>query len=437
VIYRKVKISGVSMFNSLRPGVLAMLVFLLSAAAAFSETAEQTIERMFSYDPHPSSATFAGKVPFNGKMHDFEIVFIENWQVSGENGTLKQIAFKIQALHGGTVAASSETIPAAANKINKGEQIGNVKIGDVGFTATVSDIARKKSGITDLTVTFKLTYDKAAADSAEKQTEGSPARNALDFARQLASRAAAMPEDKPAARISMYKRALMSAPAAETSAEAAAFHSEIKSAINALEKSSPSFAPFKKAEPDFVATPQPETSVATESAVPAEPKTMPAQSRKVDIPEEAVTLYKEARTLFAQDKGPEGREALRKALEIAPAYHDALLLLGDNATENRRWARAKDAFKQALGIQERDSDTLMKYFKACYYIGEGADAILYLEQIRSKYPTERRIQLTVAEANFQLGDLPAAKALCEEMLQKDPADSRASDLLQRVNRLHK
>jgi len=43
----------------------------------------------------------------------------------------------------------------------------------------------------------------------------------------------------------------------------------------------------------------------------------------------------------------------------------------------------------------------------------------------------------VAEANFQLGDLPAAKALCEEMLQKDPDDSRANDLLNRVNRLHK
>ncbi|MBU1105118.1 MAG: tetratricopeptide repeat protein, partial [Candidatus Riflebacteria bacterium] len=107
------------------------------------------------------------------------------------------------------------------------------------------------------------------------------------------------------------------------------------------------------------------------------------------------------------------------------------------ATENRRWTRAKDAFKQALDTSDRDADTLLKYFKSCYYIGEGADAILFLEQIRSKYPNERRIQLTVAEANFQLGDLPAAKAICEEMLAKDPGDSRVNDLLQRVNRLHK
>jgi len=422
-----------------------MFIFLLGTVAVFAETAEQTLERMFSYDPHPGSAFFAEKVPFNGKMHDFEIVFIENWQVKGENGTLKQIAFKIQARDGEQVLASSETIPAVAAKISKGQQIGNVKIGDVGFSASVTDVAKNKSGITDLTISFKLTYDKAAVETAEKPSE-KPSTSGLDFARQLANRAADMPEDKPAARINMYKRALMAAPAAEVSAEAAAFHSEINAAISVLEKSSPDFAPFKKTEPAFVMTPQPDKAVVTEPAVTgepdvaepkAEPMAAPSQVRKADTPETAVTLYKEARNLFAQNKGPEGREALRKALEIAPAYHDALLLLGDNATENRRWARAKDAYKQALDITERDADTLLKYFKACYYIGEGADAIVYLEQVRSKYPTERRIQLTVAEANFQLGDLPAAKALCEEMLQKDPGDSRASDLLQRVNRLHK
>ncbi|PKL46838.1 MAG: hypothetical protein CVV42_15155 [Candidatus Riflebacteria bacterium HGW-Riflebacteria-2] len=427
------------MMKSLKLCVLFVFIALVSASALFAETAELTLERMFSYDPHPGSAIFAEKVPFNGKMHDFEIVFVEEWKVSGENGTLKQIAFKIQALDGSNVVASSETIPADAAKISKGQQIGNVKIGDVGFAANVTDIAKNKGGITDLTVSFKLTYDKATIESAQKQSEKRSA-SGLDFARQLASRAAAMPEDKPAAKVSMYKRALMAAPAAETSAEASAFHNEINAAINGLEKSSPAFAPFKQTEPAFVTTAQPEPPAVVEpddTTPVTEPAPQAAPVRKADIPAEAVALYKEARSMFAQDKGPEGREALRKALEMAPAYYDALQLLGDNASENRRWARAKDAYKQALDLRERDAETLLKYFKACYYIGEGAEAILYLEQVRSKYPAERRIQLTVAEANFQLGDLPAAKALCEELLLKDPDDSRANDLLQRVNRLHK
>ena len=416
---------------------LVVLTTLISVSVCNAETAEQTLVRMFSYDPHPASVIFAEKVPFNGKMHDFEIIFVENWQASGENGTLKQISFKIQALDGEQVVASSDTIPATSAKISKGQQIGNVKVGDVSFTADVTDIAKKKSSIIDLTVSFKLTYDKAAADNAEQAAVSAPAIGGLDFARRLADRAATMPADKPAAKISMYKRAIMAAPAIESSLEAAAFHNEINEIITSLEISSPAFAPFKQSMPSFEKISTDETAVSEGPETATTPVVSAAPARKSEIPEEAVKHYKEARSMFSQDKGPEGREALRKALEIAPAYHDALLLLGDNASENRRWSRAKDAFKQALAVNDRDADTLLKYFKACYYTGEGADAILYLEQIRISYPKERRIQLAVAEANFQLGDLPIAKDLCEQILQNDPEDSRAKDLLQRVNRLHK
>lgn len=410
------------------------------------EQAEQTIVRMFSYDPHPNSATFAEKVPFNGKLHDFTIIFVESWQSKGETGTLKQISFKIQAVRAGQTVASSETIPTAASKVKKGEQIGKVNIGDITFTAEVTDIAQNKSGITDLTVAFKITYDKAASEAAAKDENSAVSLSGLDFARRLAERAAAMPSANGAAKISMYKRAIMAAPAADSSQEARAFHDEINATISDLEKSSPTFKPFKQQETTFVIIPESKNEANDTSASEAgkvdspsviRPVAPVAKPAKVEIPKEAVKYYKEARTLFAQEKGPEGREALRKALEIAPAYHEALLLLGDNASENRRWSRAKEAFKQALDIMDRDADTLLKYFKACYYIGEGDEAIILLEEIRNKYPNERRVQLAVAEANFQLGDLPAAQVLCEEMLQKDPADTRASDLLQRVKRLLK
>ncbi|OGK13599.1 MAG: hypothetical protein A2W80_14485 [Candidatus Riflebacteria bacterium GWC2_50_8] len=435
------------MHRVIRLCVLVVGFIIISSAALLAGNVEQTLVRMFSYDPHPNSAVFADKVPFNGKMHDFEIVFVESWQSKGETGALKQISFKIQAKQGDQVVASSDTTPVVAGKISKDQQIGNIKIGDVSFSASVTEIAKNKSGITDLTVSFKLSYDNAGIESAQSQSASDASPNGLDFARRLAERAAAMPADKPAAKISMYKRSLMAAPAAATSSEAAAFHQEINSVIAGIQGSSPSFEPFKRSDAGVEKIPVSDSPVATETSaaatapdatdVPVIQSDKPSPVSKVEVPEQAVALYKEARTLFAQNKGPEGREALRKALEIAPAYHDALLLLGENATENRRWARAKDAFKQALDVKDRDADTLLKYFKACYYIGEGADAILYLEQVRSKYPTERRIQLAVAEANFQLGDLPAAKALCEEMLAKDPNDTRASDLLQRVNRLHK
>ena len=433
------------MHRVVRLSFLILVIAAISGSALWAETAEQILIRMFSYDPHPDSARFAEKVLFNGKLHDFEVVFVENWQTSGENGILKQISFKIQAMQGDQIIASSDTTPVATAKISKDQQIGNIKIGDISFTANVTDIEKNKSGITDLTVSFKLTYDKDSIASEAQQPDSKPIISGLEFARKLAERANAMPADQSAAKISVYRRALMAAPEAATSVEAAAFHNEINSLIAGLEKPSVVFTPFKSSEPAVIIIPQDETKESKEPVVSAvaTPETTEKSAstaepvRKTEVPDEALALYKQARTLFSQNKGPEGREALRKALEIAPAYHDALLLLGDNATENRRWARAKDAFKQALDLMDRDADTLLKYFKSCYYIGEGAEAILFLEQIRGKYPGERRIQLAVAEANFQLGDLPAAKALCEAMLAKDPDDSRANELLQRVNRLHK
>ncbi|MBU1107213.1 MAG: hypothetical protein KKB51_11135, partial [Candidatus Riflebacteria bacterium] len=323
------------MHRALKLSFLILVITMVSVSVLWAETAEQSLIRMFSYDPHPSSARFAEKVPFNGKMHDFEIVFVENWQSSGENGTLKQISFKIQAMLGDQIVASSDTTPVTSAKISKDLQIGNIKIGDTSFTASVTDIVKSKAGITDLTVSFKVSYDKASAESAAAQPETTTLIGGLDFARKLAERAGTMPADKPAAKASMYRRALMAAPAAATSAEAEAFHSEINTLLAGLEGAVATFVPFTPSEPTVVIIPQGEPTATATPAVVADaapkasekPATVTEPIRKTDVPEEAVKLYKEAKNLFSQDKGPEGREALRKALEIAPAYHDALLLL--------------------------------------------------------------------------------------------------------------
>ncbi|HAE39418.1 MAG TPA: hypothetical protein DCG57_12380, partial [Candidatus Riflebacteria bacterium] len=86
---------------------LVTCFIVISSSALLAENVEKTLVRMFSYDPHPGSAVFADKAPFNGKMHDFEIVFVESWQAKDETGTLKQIGFKIQAKLGEQIVASS------------------------------------------------------------------------------------------------------------------------------------------------------------------------------------------------------------------------------------------------------------------------------------------------------------------------------------------
>ncbi len=70
-------------------------------------------------------------------------------------------------------------------------------------------------------------------------------------------------------------------------------------------------------------------------------------------------------------------------------------------------------------------------------MGEGSDAINYLVEIKNRYPRNNRIKLTVSEAYFQLGDLPNARQLCEEVISANPGNYQAKDLLQRIDRLMK
>jgi tetratricopeptide (TPR) repeat protein len=169
--------------------------------------------------------------------------------------------------------------------------------------------------------------------------------------------------------------------------------------------------------------------------LPATTEVSAATSKAAAVNPEAVTLFKHAQTLLAQNKGPEGREALRKALDIAPDYRDALILLGDNAYENRKYNRAKEAFDKVISLNDRDADSLLKYFKACYYNGEGPQAILRLAEINNSYPNDNSIKFAVAQAYFQLGDMVNAESLCNQILAANPGNFNARDLLERVKKL--
>ncbi len=162
---------------------------------------------------------------------------------------------------------------------------------------------------------------------------------------------------------------------------------------------------------------------------------MPAKTKAIDtVAPEAVTLYSQAQSFFAQDKGPEAREALRRAIEIAPDYREALILLGDNAYSNRKYARAKEAFEKVVSLDEKDADSLLKFFKAGYYLGEGSEAVLKLAAAKDRHPDDLKLKMAFAEASFQLGDLINAETACVEILNMNAGHSQAKDLLERVRK---
>ena len=407
-----------------------VLLLLVAAVVSFAGNAfgqavqEQTFTRIISYDPHPSSATFAEPVPHGGELLQYEAGFKETWKTNQDEAFLKQISFTIQALKGNTPVASASTAAFLLDKVSKGQQIGATSLGNTSFTATAESFVRKSGGITDLTVVFKISYAQSTLEKVEQKEANRQNAGAFNLCRRFAMSADAMPNKNVQTKIRMYRKALMTAPAPEVSAEAESFHLQINEKIAKLENASGEQSAVGNIGQNSYDTTS-STSAQSAAAV-TEP-----------ISAEAETLLKQAKTFFAQEKGPEGREALRKALEIAPDYYEALILLGDNAYANRKFARAKEAFDKALNKRDNDAATILKYFKSCYYLGEGSEAILKAAELKNRYPDDNAIKLSLVESYFQLGDLPSAQAECIEILAKEPSNYRAKELLQRINRLKK
>ncbi|MDN5280303.1 MAG: hypothetical protein PWR01_4268, partial [Clostridiales bacterium] len=96
----------------MRPAKLFLAVFLLinlALPAAFAQPVEQTLARLFSYDPHPATAMFADKVPVNGTLADIEIRFIESWVEKKDSANINRISFEITARDKGQTLASART----------------------------------------------------------------------------------------------------------------------------------------------------------------------------------------------------------------------------------------------------------------------------------------------------------------------------------------
>lgn len=412
--------------------VLLMALFAMSSATA--QIAEQKLSRTLSYDPHPSTAHFSDPAPVNNELLPHEVVFHEVWKSDREPAALGQIHFSLRAVKGNTVVASASTAPFVIRKITRGQQIGVTSLGNTSFTATVDDFETKNGNYTDLTVSLKISYPEARVEMAIETLANQRTSNSLDFCQKLAARADSLPVEQKKARLSIYKKVLLVAPSPESSPEAELFYNRISGLVAELESGN---KPVEPAEIIPVA-PAPMDETAS-SSVDEEPVSLPEPVPAVEnqVKPESRELLRQAETLFAQDKGQEGREALRRALEISPDFREALILLGTNAYENRKYARAKEAFGKVLDLDSHDADSLLHYFKACYYLGEGSEAILRLAAEKERFPTDNRIKLATAEAYFQLGDLIAARDVCNEILAAEPASSEGRNLLARINKLLK
>jgi tetratricopeptide (TPR) repeat protein len=460
-------------------GLLVSFLVLGLMNGCWAQGSEQRFQLMIGFDPHPERVEFPHPMTIDGETTVCSVSLAETWNTKRQAPTLQKIGFTVRLQAGPREVGAEVVAPVeiAGKKAVKGAHLAEAKVGPVTVRITLDDFGPKAGAMEEVTLGFSLTGAAAAASSGETSSrptadtapetqtvpvhiptpspvetgpglltapaaiespavvapEPSPVESSptaarespegstgnIRVARLLLAQAVKLPADQEKARARLLARILSLVPTADASPEARQVHEE----MSALRGSST--APYALAAGGDL-LPRP----------PSDPATPPASSGRpgAAVKPEAQALFDQATSFFRLDKEPEGREALRKALEADPNFHAAWRLLGSNALANRKYRRAKEAMAEAIRIRPDDLEAARLSFKAGYYLGEGAEAVTPLSALAQRQPKHRTVGLELAKAWFDLGDLEQSEAECLRVLQHHPDDPATLELLGKCRR---
>jgi len=421
--------------------VLCMTISLFPGTVFAAEEidAENTplasVIRMISFEPHPSSIDIPGTFSLGGKAVSATIDILETWNSERDTPSLEKLGFRLHLQTSGIDAAIVE-LPIQQLDVKKLIKGGVFAAGAgeaAGLTVIVDDIQKQGKRVKGLTLDFSLrstgeSLTRTDDSSATPPKTAQPASSSvslqvvsydkpLQIARQIAAKADAMPETAVQGRALLYCKALSALPAEADSTEAVAFRVEIASRLDALQP--------VPASQSAIQTPMEATSPAT-----FVPSLSAATSQERHEPStEVKNLFLQAQKAFDRQDEPTARDFLRQAAEKDPAFFEAWFLLGKNAVTNSKYARAREALDKALTLRMDDAEAGTLYFKSCYYLGESEIGIEKLVGMIGRKPDAFAARMALADAYYQIGDLPQCEEQCLALLDKFPGNDRARDLL--------
>ncbi len=423
----------------------AILLFLLSfpllavshaAGDAEKGTTLATVTRMLGFEPHPTTIDVPGQFILQGKPVTASIELLETWDSDRAVPVIRKLGFRLRLLSSGAEAEVVElpAQPIDSKKLKKGSVLASGAGKAVGLKVTPLESTGKGKNISALTLSFALTAtgeelqqaaeppaaaatDTAAVPGVVPASAGDGA-TVVRMARTLVARADAMPATAVSGKALLYRKALTALPAELDSTDIALLRAEITGKLEALQPAAtPVAQPVSSATPEAGAT------------APAPSLSSPVIRDRHEPSPEVKSLFEQAQKAFDRQEEPAARDFLRQATEKDPAYFEAWLLLGKNAVGNSKYARAKEALEKALSLRPDDAEAGALHFKACYYLGEGETGVEKLFGMVGRKPDALAPRMALADAYYQMGDLPLCEEQCLAILDKFPGNDRARGLL--------
>lgn len=162
-----------------------------------------------------------------------------------------------------------------------------------------------------------------------------------------------------------------------------------------------------------------------------------AYSAARDIDSSAVQpLIGLAKAAFSQSNPKEGQEYIAQAEELDPDHVEMWLLKGRIAHADEDWAKAEEAYINALEtIGQYDVMTFQKFATMSSLIevlrerGKSSEAFVYEEILAKSAPGTIKSNLLAAQEAFNNGELNNAARYLEEVLAQAPGQEQASLML--------
>lgn len=419
--------------------LLILLIYpLLTASHAAGDTEKRvtlaTVTRMLGFEPHPSTIDVPGQFMFQGKPVTASIELLETWDADRSVPVIQKLGFRLRLFSNGAEAEVVElpAQPIDSKKLKKGSVLATGTGKAVGLKVTALEITGKGKNVSALTLDYAVTSTGEDLKQASEPSispapdtatvsEPVPAPTGEAFvrmARTLVTRADEMPATAVSGKVLLYRKALSVIPAELDTTDIALLRTEINGKLEALQPAAaPATTPAASATPENIAT------------TPAPSLSSPVTRERHEPSAEAKNLFEQALKAFDRQEEPAARDFLRQATEKDPTYFEAWLLLGKNAVGNSKYARAKEALDKALSLRPDDAEAGSLYFKSCYYLGEGETGIEKLFGMVGRKPDVLAPRMALADAYYQMGDLPLCEEQCLAILDKFPGNDRARDLL--------
>ncbi len=110
-----------------------------------------------------------------------------------------------------------------------------------------------------------------------------------------------------------------------------------------------------------------------------------------------------------------GKEELKRAAEIEPENADGLLMIGGIAIQEQDFPRAQELLDQALKLHPSRQEVYLRRSVLAFAQGDQKKAAAELQSGLTKAENTQPLLEQLIEIQFNLRDLPAARATCEQM----------------------